>query len=327
MLNKEEATRLQRICREFTAQVEFAVHQTNVSEFGRSLEDFVDEVCRVSQGKIRATACSTDSRLPALPCFRMGIGQNLAIFYAAVPLGHQFGPFLGALEIVGRNRSIASDIGPPMGRRPAELQVFVSEHCPRCPLVVEAAVSLSNRQPSISTFVVEAARFPDLTQKYGIKSVPATVLDGRLVLIGSISADKLANLIEIRGTPQFEMEVVRSLIDTSRIAEAAECLNMEAGREVILDLLQSPDFSKRLSALVVLERALDDRPNSVRTLVPSLIAMLSHKDSRIRGDIADLLGKTGDPRAIPKLEPLKADPDPDVADAAVEAIEELRKLQ
>jgi HEAT repeat protein len=55
--------------------------------------------------------------------------------------------------------------------------------------------------------------------------------------------------------------------------------------------------------------------------------MLSHKDSRIRGDIADLLGKTGDPRAIPKLEPLKADPDPDVADAAVEAIEELRKLQ
>jgi HEAT repeat protein len=52
--------------------------------------------------------------------------------------------------------------------------------------------------------------------------------------------------------------------------------------------------------------------------------MLSHYDARIRGDVADLLGKIGDPAAIPHLEPLISDPDPDVAEAAVDALEELK---
>ena len=159
-----------------------------------------------------------------------------------------------------------------------------------------------------------------------MKSVPAVILDRRLVLTGNVTVDRLKALIEIRGTLQFELEVVQSLIDTGRIAEAADCLAQDAGREIILALIQNPDFSKRLSALVVIEKALDDKPDVVRTLVPSLVAMLRHTDSRIRGDVADLLGKIGDPRVIAQLEPLIADPDPDVGEAAAEAIAELRKL-
>jgi HEAT repeat protein len=121
------------------------------------------------------------------------------------------------------------------------------------------------------------------------------------------------------------MEIVRSLIDTGRIAEAAGCVSQDAGREVLLDLIQNVDFSKRLAALVVIEKALEDRPDEVRGLVPSLLTMLSHSDSRVRGDIADLLGKIGDPQAIAHIEPLVADPDPDVAEAAADALEELRK--
>ena len=78
---------------------------------------------------------------------------------------------------------------------------------------------------------------------------------------------------------------------------------------------------------MIVERALEDKPEAVRALIPSLIGMLSNDDSRIRGDIADLLGKIGDPQVIPNLEPLLADPDPDVSEAAADAIEELRKIE
>ena len=40
--------------------------------------------------------------------------------------------------------------------------------------------------------------------------------------------------------------------------------------------------------------------------------------------IADLLGRIGDPRAVARLEPLLADPDPDVAEAASDALQQLK---
>ena len=120
------------------------------------------------------------------------------------------------------------------------------------------------------------------------------------------------------------MERIRSLIDRQNIEEAARSLGSDEGRTVVLDLLQDVEFSKRLSALVVVEMALENNPDTVKAMVPSLLPLLSHDDARIRGDIADLLGKIGDPQVIPQLESLTHDPDPDVAEAAADAIEELK---
>jgi alkyl hydroperoxide reductase subunit F len=327
MLSKDEAMRLQQVCRKLAHQVELTLHQTGESDFGRKLEDFIGEVCALSQGKIRFTAESTDSHSSITPCFKIGSEGRTGITYAAIPLGHQFLPFTKAVEQIGGDGFRAQNSNPAASDSKLELQVLISSECPRCPVVAEEVIRLAGRHPQISLSIVDAEQFSDLTQQYGVKSVPATILDRRLVLIGSVSADRLMELIESRGTPKFETEVVQSLIETGRIPEAARCLNQDAGREVILTLMQNLDFSKRLSGLVVVEKALEDNPGSVRTLVPSLINMLSHEDSRIRGDIADLLGKIGDPQAISHLEPLASDPDPDVAEAAAEAIEELRKLQ
>jgi hypothetical protein len=256
----------------------------------------------------------------------MGVEGYEGIFYAAVPSGHQFAPFVNYLKRIGEESLPPLDDRPTAASAPAELQVLISERCPHCPLVVAAALQLSGEHSSISAFIVDAAQFPEITKRYGVKSVPATILDQRLVLIGNTTADRLLELVNLRGTPKYEREVVQSLIDTGRIAEAAGCLDQDAGREVILALLQDPEFSKRLSGLVVVEKALEDNPGMVRALVPSLAGMLSHEDARIRGDIADLLGRTGDPQVIAQLEPLVADPDPDVAEAAADAIAELRKI-
>jgi alkyl hydroperoxide reductase subunit F len=327
MFERDEAVQLKKVCEALPTPVKCTYYQAEEGDFSRKLKSFVDELGLLSEGKVRVVTRRPDPGMDILPCFRMGGEGHSGIVYAAVPLGHQFPPFVNGLRMIGeKGRPLPQD-KPAPAVSPAELQLLVSEHCPRCPVVAEAVLSLSNRYSSISSFIVDAAQFPDITQRYGIKSVPATILDRRLVLIGNISADRILELLGIRGTPQFEMEVVQSLIDTGRIPDAAECLDQDAGREVILALIQHPDFSKRLSGLVVVETALTRNPDAVRALVPAFVQMLTHDDSRIRGDIADLLGRTGDPKVIPQLEPLVSDPDPDVAEAAAEAIEELRKGQ
>ena len=75
---------------------------------------------------------------------------------------------------------------------------------------------------------------------------------------------------------------------------------------------------------MVLEEALGQDPEAIREMVPSIIELLFHEDSRIRGDMADFLGRVGDRRVVPHLERLTSDPDPDVVEAAADALEELQ---
>lgn len=327
MLSEDEAARVKQVCKDLVHPVEFTFYQKEESDFGRKMESFVGEVSALSEGKIRYMKGHSDSDLPLTPCFQIGAEGQTAITYAAVPLGHQFKPFAKAIEQIGLGHRTATGANIDPSTLQAELQVLISENCPRCPVVVEAVVQLSRNHSQIIPSIVDAEQFPKMAKEFGVKSVPATVLDKRLVLIGNVSSDRLIELMESRGTPEFEKEVVRSLVDTGRIPDAARSLEQDSGREVVLALMQNPEFSKRLSGLMVVETALEENAASVRAMVPSLVKMLSHEDSRIRGDIADLLGRVGDPQVIRYLEPLSSDPDPDVVEAAVEAIEELRKLQ
>lgn len=325
MFNEEEAGRLKTVFQQLSETVEFTVQQKSESEFGQKLEDVVAEISCHSQGKTTIAAGVPEAGLPAWPCFKMGIHGQANVIYAALPIGHEFAPFIRALERIACSRTPAS-VDESWGICPkAEIQVFISEHCPRCPAVVETVLPLAIRHSWITCCVVNAEQFPEAAGQYGIRSVPAAVLDRKIVLVADISAERLMNLVKIRGTSEFEIEVVRSLVERGKIAEAADALASEAGRDLILNFLQHSDFSKRLSALAVCEKALDQNPDCVRAMTPSLLALLVHPDARIRGDVADLLGKTGDTRALAGLDPLAADPDPDVAEAAAEAIANLRK--
>jgi hypothetical protein len=324
MFNESEITQLKTLFERFTKTVEFSLYGTEETAFGRKLEDFVAEVCRLSNDTCIAVKGAPDSDAKITPCFTMGGRGQSHIVYAALPAGHQFPPFLKILETIGSATPPASGDNVPSGAPQAELLVLISDSCPRCPLVVEAAGTAACADPSILACIADVMQFQEFVKEYKIRSVPATVLDRKIVIIGALTGERIKELVASRGTPMFEMERIRSLIESQAIEEAARSLGGDAGRAVVLDLLEDVEFSKRLSALVVTEKALESNPDSVRAMVPSLLPMLAHEDARIRGDIADLLGKIGDPSVIPRLEPLTQDPDPDVAEAAADALEELK---
>jgi len=324
-MDAEKKRQLQKAVGQLQHPLDLILYSTEDSEFGRILVDFVHMACSLSKGKLRATKETPPATFPASPCFGIGREGCASITYAAVPEGHQLMPFVKALESLGAASGLPeSSAGPPSELPPAEVWVLVSAQCPRCPGVVEAAVAVSIRRPSISLSVIDAQQFPDLAAEYGIKAVPATVIDRSLVLIGSISADRIEELIHERGTEKFDGELIRSYVNTGRLGRAAEELRRGKGRSAVLAMVQELDMSARMSGLVIFEEALGDDPASVGPMVPPLIELLSHRDSRIRGDIADLLGKVRDPRAIPELERLTTDPDTDVAEIAAEALDSIR---
>ena len=325
MFKEDEIRQLRELFDKFTDTVEFSLHGTGGNKFGRELESCVSEICRLSDGKGITIEGDPDSAEPVAPCIRVGVRGRSNIVYAALPTGHQFPPFLKILEALGSAESPASSESAVPDQSRAELLILISDSCPRCPLVVEAAGLTACSDPSILVRIADVMQFQEFVKEYGIRSVPATVLDGKIVLIGTVTAERIIELVRSRGTPKFEIERIGSLIERQNIEEAARCLGSDAGRTVVLDLLKDVEFSRRLSALVVVEKALEVDPDSVRAMVPSLLPLLTHADARIRGDVADLLGKIGDPKVIPHLEPLTHDPDPDVAEAAAEAIEELQE--
>jgi len=327
MINEEETLQLQTALESLPQAIEVILYKTEDSEFGRQLVSFVYAICGISKGKLKVLEGTPEAASPASPCFRISKGEQGNVTYAVVPLGHQLAPFLQALRMAAERYSLPfeSSLKHDQIGSPAEIWVLVSSECPRCPKAVEAAVALSYQHPLVSLFIIDALQFPALAQERGIKAVPATVIDQQLALVGNISASRLEELVRIRGTEKYSEELIRSYIETRRIGKGVDMLQHGDGRPAILSLMQEPDLSTRMGALLVLEETLDSYPTAIREMVPSLIGLLSHQDARIRGDVADFLGRAGDPQAIPSLEDLTNDEDADVAEASAEALELLRQ--
>jgi HEAT repeat protein len=114
-----------------------------------------------------------------------------------------------------------------------------------------------------------------------------------------------------------------SMIQSGRAEDAAALLCASEKQRAILPLYVSKEFSRRIGALVALEEALAINPRILDPVLDDLIDLLSHEDVGLRGDTAELLGKIGNRAAIPALKRTLEDADPDVREAATEALEAL----
>jgi len=326
-MKEEDLKILRKTVNNLTATVELILHEKENDPFSQKMQDFARELSEASEGRIIVTTEQDDFALPRLPALTLSNDNSRNIHYLVVPEGHELGPFSQALTFVAQGYAPLTDKTKELLHKvssPAEIMVLVSPYCTNCPHVVEGVISLASTNPLVSAFIADVQYFKELAEKHKIQSVPATIIDQRLVLIGQITQEKLAELLVQRGTLAYDRERIRSLIERGLIEEAADLICKGEGGEAALSLFEQGDLSMRMGVLVVFEEALENDALSVRGLVPHLITLLSHEDARIRGDIADLLGKTGDPQAIPQLERLTTDSDPDVADAAAEALELLR---
>jgi len=188
--------------------------------------------------------------------------------------------------------------------------------------------TLALASPKVSVEIVDAQQEAELSAQYEISSVPTTIVDDELVMVGVIPAGELAWRLLEREGPEAEKVVFTALVASGRVADAAERLSDGRATNVFLDMWSQSTMESRLGLFLVAEEALQWNPDALEDLGALLIeglqgdGPLSKDPSRV-GDTADLLGQIGHPDARPVLEALSKDPNEEVAEAASDALEEL----
>ena len=74
--------------------------------------------------------------------------------------------------------------------------MFVTPSCPYCPQMARLAYHMALESPHITAEVIEAQEFTELSQRFKVRAVPTTVIDGKTMIPGAIPDTTLMDIIE-----------------------------------------------------------------------------------------------------------------------------------
>lgn len=253
------------------------------------------------------------------------------LHYLALPVGRELAPFLqslvsysrGQTALKGRSLSVLEGFITP-----TKVEVFMSLQCPHCPSVVGLVNQMALANKYLEVSIVDVISFPDLARQYAVRAVPTVVIDGQNRLTGDISEEILVDNLTNRDPSTFHPETLKRILKGGDAERLAGMMVAESDLySGALDLLSDSDWSVRMGIMVVLESVAERSPDLVRNGYPYLLKLLDHQDPNQRGDAAYLLGLIGDASVLAGLEMLFRDENPEVAEVAREAVEQIKERQ
>jgi hypothetical protein len=291
-----------------------------------ALDEPLAEVARqieVASGGAVTIERGDGAGLAALPCLTIahrGLGE---IRYQAAPSGPEAPPFAEA--VLGPTRDGSESWSERLSalKRPAELLVFVGASCPHCPGAARSANRIALATPLVTVSIADVQLHPELAERFNVRAVPLTVLDGDLAVTGVVPPAELVDKILSRDDDSHAREVLLSLVEQGRFDEVAGHMRTAPGATHFSSLWKGSGTSLRLGLMMAVEEALEADRSALDGLVANMLPILHAEDAALRGDTADLLGKIGHRDAADALKPLLEDPNPDVAEIAAEALEEI----
>lgn len=328
MLGELDLLRLKKSLSGFTEPLELAFHSTSGrSALSEEMEAVALQIEQAAGGAVRLRRASASERqhLPERPALSLGWRGKNNIHYLAIPEGPEVLPFIEALQALPAGVAGHREdwMGKLVGlRQSARLFVFMASSCPICPQAVRAALQLSLVSHGVDSYIIDVQRYPRLGERYHVKSVPTTVLDEGWTKVGVIPSAELVERIVGRNEPGVHQEVFDSLVEVGRLEDAAEWL-LEYGATPFAVAWQSATLSTRVALMLLAEKVLEKDRRALADCVESLLKSLDSADAARRGDTADLLGRLGDARALEPLRRLSEDANPDVAEIAREARQQL----
>jgi len=287
----------------------------------RAIEAFVKDLCELAPRIVVEETTGRDGELPGIV-----IGESWSFHF--VPEGTELDPFMEFLSALDRGEADMRDdirgiLKSYRGRIP--LTLFLSTHCPNCPMVMRQIVLLPLVNPGIHLTVIDGLLFPDLASKEGIKAVPTLIGEGGVRWTGQIRLEAVIETLLQKDEDRFSAQILEQMITQGNAASLADMM-IRAGRlfPAFLNLLTSDLFSIRLGAMVVMEDLGERAPHLARAALEPLWERMSDVDEAVQGDIVYLIGVIGDSDWIPRLAALiETGLSPDLKDAARDALESL----
>jgi alkyl hydroperoxide reductase subunit AhpF len=285
---------------------------------------FIEELASVSS-KLRPIYTTYDENDPPT----IEIKPNFR--YMALPSGREMAPFLQCL--ISRSSgetSLAERTLSTMAKfiTSTKVEVMVSPTCPHCPTVVGLVNQLAITSAYLEVTIVDITFFPEFADKYNIRAVPTLVIGEQEQLVGNISEDLLVDKLTCQSPATFHPESFKKIVKEGDAEKLAGM--MVADGDVYggaLELLADPDWSVRMGMMVVLEEVATLRPDLLQHVYPYVVDLLDHGDANQRGDMAYLLGLIGNVSVLGPLKMLLNDNNPEVAEAAFEAVKQIQERE
>ncbi len=175
------------ICRETH---EFLNEFTSLTDkIGLTTFDFVKDRDKAQHYKV--------DKIPAIVLLDKDDNDSGMRFFG-LPGGYEINSFIQSIfEVSGLREPLPAETAEAIKKidRDIHIQVFISLTCPYCPAAVSAAHRIALENPRVRADMVDAGTFPQLAVKYNVSSVPKTVINETIEIIGAEPVEKLVEAV------------------------------------------------------------------------------------------------------------------------------------
>ncbi|MBM3934578.1 MAG: glutaredoxin [SAR202 cluster bacterium] len=145
----------------------------------------------------KSTQGVRDSGIERIPAIVIGRGDSENARFYGMPMGLEFASFLDSIISASREQTaLKADTKEKLAALEGldeyvHIRVFVTPTCGYCPGMVRMAHNMAFESGKVLADVIEVQEFPELAQHYDVRSVPKTVINDSIELLGMVPEEML----------------------------------------------------------------------------------------------------------------------------------------
>lgn len=133
-----------------------------------------------------------------VPTIVVSDGESSRTRFVGTPSGYEFSSLLATITDLGTGQSGLSERTMDFLKDLGEdllVKVFVTPNCPYCPRSAVLAHRMAIASSRVTSEVVEANEFMDLSRKYEVRGVPRTVVNDRIFVEGALPEPQMVEAL------------------------------------------------------------------------------------------------------------------------------------
>jgi len=216
MLDQNIKTQLKTYLERLESPIEL-VAALDGSEKSDQIKELVTEIAELSD-QVSARFDGENSRRPSFGVAKAG--QQPRVFFAGLPMGHEFTSLiLALLQVSGYTAKVSDEVLAQIKglNVAANFDVFVSLSCHNCPDVVQALNLIAIHNPNSTATMIDGGFFQDEVEQRKIMAVPMLFQDGEHI-----------------GQGRMTLEEIVAKLDTGSAAKDADRINAKDSFDVLV---------------------------------------------------------------------------------------------
>jgi len=216
MLDQNIKTQLKAYLERLESPIEL-VAALDESDKAAQIKELVTEIAELSD-KVTARFDGNNTRRPSFGVAKAG--EQPRVFFAGLPMGHEFTSLiLALLQVSGYAPKVSNEVLNQIKglNLKANFDVFVSLSCHNCPDVVQALNLIAIYNPNTTATMIDGAFFQDEVEQRKIMAVPMVFQDNEHI-----------------GQGRMTLEEIVAKLDTNSAEKDAAALNAKDAFDVLV---------------------------------------------------------------------------------------------